>query len=68
MAEEHKLQCINKIKSKKINVQHNVIKTIFSNGNYMLRKRQPKLIRQDNRHIYVTNKTDFKVILVKMWS
>lgn len=65
MAEEHKLQCTNKIKSKKINVQHNVTKTILSNGNHILRKRQPRLIR-DKRDIYVTNKTDFKVILVKM--
>ncbi|XP_047351764.1 ribonuclease P protein subunit p20 [Vespa velutina] len=65
MAEEHKLQCINKIKSKKSNVQHNVIKTLLSNGNYILRKRQPKLIRQVNRDIYVTNKTDFKAQISK---
>ncbi|XP_046817967.1 ribonuclease P protein subunit p20 [Vespa crabro] len=65
MAEEHKLQCINKIKSKKSNVQHNVIKTLLSNGNYTLRKRQPKLIRQVNRDIYVTNKTDFKAQISK---
>ncbi|XP_035722735.1 ribonuclease P protein subunit p20-like [Vespa mandarinia] len=65
MAEEHKLQCINKIKSKKSNVQYNVIKTLLSNGNYILRKRQPKLIRQVNRDIYVTNKTDFKAQISK---
>lgn len=64
MAEEHKLQCINKIKSEKSNVQHNITKTLLSSGNYMLRKRQPRLIRE-KRDIYVTNKTDFKVILVK---
>nr|XP_050850527.1 ribonuclease P protein subunit p20-like isoform X1 [Vespula vulgaris] len=64
MAEEHKLQCINKIKSEKSNVQHNITKTLLSSGNYMLRKRQPRLIRE-KRDIYVTNKTDFKAQLKK---
>ncbi|KAL2726838.1 ribonuclease P protein subunit p20-like [Vespula squamosa] len=64
MAEEHKPQCTNKIKPKKINVQHNITKTILSNGNHTLRKRQPRLIK-GKRDIYVTNKTDFKAQLKK---
>lgn len=63
MAEEGKLQCINKNNVKETNVRRNVKKTV-PNGNHVLRKRQPiGLIRRGNKDIYVTKKTNFKAQL-----
>ncbi|KAK2584043.1 hypothetical protein KPH14_006493 [Odynerus spinipes] len=64
MAEERKLQCINKNNFNETSVQRNVMKTILSNSNHVLRKRQPiGLIKRENKDIYVTNKTNFKAQL-----
>ncbi|XP_015190520.1 PREDICTED: ribonuclease P protein subunit p20 [Polistes dominula] len=60
MAKKHKLKSINENKSKNINA----MKTVFTNDNFVVRKRQPTgLNKQSKLHVCVTKKTCFKAQL-----